>query len=151
MRCSLYFVALLLAGCASGGGEIELGVGKTFRDGGFSAGGGGGGSGHSSHTEANAFIDYDEADTESVWLSYSIPLGPKQIEIVNPSVEPVYIPAPPVVIDHRDDPGNNNLQILGMEIPTDTNPLLVLAVAAVAAVAGRFGFKRVQRKRKGGA
>lgn len=85
---------LLLAGCA-GPGEVTLGAGREFRNGGFSASGGGEagvahGNGHENFTSAGAAFEFEEQDVDSLWLAWTIPLGPKQIEVVSRPLEPSF-------------------------------------------------------------
>ncbi|MDH3462876.1 MAG: hypothetical protein OEM32_04535 [Acidimicrobiia bacterium] len=92
-------------------------------------------------------------------LGLEVPFGPEKVEIVTAHSAPLYAPldsTPEIpVVTHAPEPAptetpNRNLKILGMEIPTDTNPLLVLAIAVLVAAAGRWGWKKRQAMKKGG-
>lgn len=96
MRCWLLPGLLLLAGCATGGGEIEVGVGHNT----------GGRSLLFDEQPGGERLEYEDEGSESLWLAYTIPLGPRQIEVV-PAPATYYplprelVPDPPV----EEDPG----------------------------------------------
>ena len=156
--------AIFLIGCASTGTpELNFGISKTWQDGGFSTGSseffdeqpGGEQILNTSQT------DFDLDDTFTLFAGVTIPLGPQKIQIVEtPMAWSPTIPTtqsspetsePPLSNTEPSltpsEPPNNNIKVLGMEIPTDTNPILVLAIAALVFVVGRFGYKRIQAKR----
>ena len=85
-----YLPLLLIFGCAASGSELRFGVGRSL--------GSGGGTVTSNldrtvdegwritDTSANTTADIRAQDSTSGWVELMVPLGPRQIEIVNPGL-----------------------------------------------------------------
>jgi hypothetical protein len=86
-------ILVLALGCA-GPGDVEIGVGKSWGGGSFSGSNASGGaaSGFTHNSDYLQTFDYDEGDQEAAWIAWTIPLGPKQITVVD-RPEPLWRPA----------------------------------------------------------
>lgn len=152
-------LALLLAGCA-GPGEIELGAGRMFRDGGFDFASASSFSDNQDSVDGSSSFSYEEKDIDSVWISYTIPLGPRRVEVIRDS-SPVSFEIQHVVETPATEPPSpasepkkeKAIRAFGVEIPVDTSPWLVLSVAVLLGAATLFGIQKgvsaYKRRRKG--
>jgi hypothetical protein len=79
IRLAALAVVLLLVGCAGETGSIELGVGKTWNGGGFALND----QFDDKHDATSFDFTYDQDDSETAWIAWTIPLGPQRVEIVD--------------------------------------------------------------------
>ena len=98
-------------------------------------------------------IEYDEEDATVFFGGFTWDFAQSADTTVQTRPSPFHAgrsgPASPAGTS-GEKPGNNNLKVFGMEIPTDTNPLLVLAVAALLWVGGKFGYRKIRDRRNNG-
>lgn len=103
-----------------------------------------------SHDEAALLFNHEPepVTTIRVWYAWHFDAKPLQ---------PVYLPAAlppptdPPVVTISDDPApvagedSSNIKAFGADIPKDTDPILVFALAAVVFAAGLFGWNKVKK------
>lgn len=147
MRCSGLLAVLLLAGCSTTGHEIGVGVGREFRDGGFTASGSGGGE-HPASGDTNLLVDYDERDIDSVNLWYVWKFDTPRERVLDGPASSLIHSIPPEHDPTPEGPEDSDTMSLGKE-SMDLVEALVILLAALASVFGGVKAKQKWDERKG--